>query len=487
MNNLPPYKIRITKKQWELLEAFNNDSITEILFWWWWRWWKTWGIAEIINMTCIAYPWIVWWICRNEWEDLRKSSLITITKVLNNHWIKKDEHYSLNMQTKELTFINWSKIFFIPIKQQPSDQEFNFLWWYELTYVFVDEAQETSRKAIDVLKTRCTEKIVEYWLFPKVILACNPMKWHLYNDFIKPMKEWTIKQDRIFIQSLYKDNPFLDHRKYEDQYKNSDKVTKERLLKWNWEYDDTPWRLFDYDKILDLFKPKSPFTTKRYISCDVARQGKDKCVIFVWEWFNVIDYTIFDKSTIPEVIKEIRYYQEKYWVDNQRTIVDEDWVGWWVVDWLWCIGFVNNSTPVSPYWAKQQTYLKRNYANLKTQCYFELARIVNDNIMSIDCEIDVKNSIIEELDIIVQVNLDDDQKIKIISKEEMKEKLWRSSDFWDCLMMRCYFNLVFEWVEEEPEHPKYKDKEFDLWNWRKTTWKELMWEDISEDNEDSLF
>jgi hypothetical protein len=43
--------------------------------------------------------------------------------------------------------------------------------------------------------------------------------------------------------------------------------------------------------------------------------------------------------------------------------------------------------------------------------------------MSIDCEIDVKNSIIEELDIIVQVNLDDDQKIKIISKEEMKEKL----------------------------------------------------------------
>jgi hypothetical protein len=69
----------------------------------------------------------------------------------------------------------------------------------------------------------------------------------------------------------------------------------------------------------------------------------------------------------------------------------------------------------------------------------------------------------------------------------MKEKLWRSPDYADTLMMRCYFNLVFEWVEEEPEHPKYKDKEFDLWNWRKTTWKELMWEDISEDNEDSLF
>lgn len=31
------------------------------------------------------------------------------------------------MQTKELLFINGSKIFFIPLKQQPSDPEFNFL------------------------------------------------------------------------------------------------------------------------------------------------------------------------------------------------------------------------------------------------------------------------------------------------------------------------------------------------------------------------
>lgn len=43
--------------------------------------------------------------------------------------------------------------------------------------------------------------------------------------------------------------------------------------------------------------------------------------------------------------------------------------------------------------------------------------------MYIDCEDDIKNAIIEELDIIVEINLDDDQKIKIIPKEEIKDKL----------------------------------------------------------------
>lgn len=39
----------------------------------------------------------------------------------------------------------------------------------------MDEAQEVSRKAIDVFKTRFTEKVVEYGINPKLIMACNPM------------------------------------------------------------------------------------------------------------------------------------------------------------------------------------------------------------------------------------------------------------------------------------------------------------------------
>jgi hypothetical protein len=33
----------------------------------------------------------------------------------------------------------------------------------------------------------------------------------------------------------------------------------------------------------------------------------------------------------------------------------------------------------------------------------------------------------------------------------IKEKLWRSPDISDTLMMRCYFNLVYWWITYEKE------------------------------------
>jgi len=75
---------------------------------------------------------------------------------------------------------------------------------------------------------------------------------------------------------------------------------------------------------VNSFSPKTAYNSRRYISCDAARKGKDKAVIFVWEGFNIIDYTIFDTCKTTEITQEIRYYQNKYKIDNQRTIVDED-------------------------------------------------------------------------------------------------------------------------------------------------------------------
>jgi len=63
----------------------------------------------------------------------------------------------------------------------------------------------------------------------------------------------------------------------------SDEITKQRLLYGNFDYDDTAGKLFRYDEILDLFESNIEPSNKRYISCDVARLGKDTTVISVWE------------------------------------------------------------------------------------------------------------------------------------------------------------------------------------------------------------
>jgi len=433
------FNSKLTSKQKILRNAFNDDDITEILYWWWARWWKSWWVWEIICFTSLKMNWIVWLVWRREWDDLRKTTLNTILKVLSKKWLMEGREYNLNMQTKELRFYNGSKLYFVPLKEKPSDPEFNWLWGYEITYWYIDEAQEVNRKAINIILSRCTEKIKEYHLKGKVIMTCNPMKCHLYNDFIKAQNEWTITSDRIFIPALYKDNPFIDHKKYEESLKRADKVTKERLLNWNWEYDDDPTKLYSYDDIKDLFV-NSWEEWKRYITADIARLWDDKTVIIVWNWFvwTVFSYT---KMRTTEIVNIIRWFQEKYWVKNSNTICDEDWVWWWVVDQLLCKGFVNNSSPI----VNEENRWIRNYKNLKDQCYFELLPFVLSNkIKLIVNSDDVKECIIEELDVIKQKNPDKEWKLQISTKEEIKRLIWRSPDFADAIAMRMWFELVKE-------------------------------------------
>lgn len=430
-------KVSLTKKQWTLFEAFKNKEITEILYWWGARWGKSWWVCEIINATCISKPWVVRLIGRKERDDLRKTTLSTLLKVINNHNIKDKQDYNLNLQTKELVYYNWSKIIFVPLQQKPSDPEYNWLGSYEITYGFIDEAQEVPRKAIDIILSRCTEKIKEYNLVGKIIMTCNPMKCHLYSDFIKPSQEWTLADDRVFIPSLYTDNPFIDHEKYRNSLKRADKITKERLLNGNWDYDDDPTKLYEYDDICDLFTNPWEWGDK-YITWDIARLWEDKTVVIAWDWWigRVFSY---DKTRTTETSNIIRGLQQQYKIKNSNTIVDEDWVWGWVVDQLECKWFVNNSSPI----LSDEEKKIRNYKNLKDQCYFELQHIIESwKILLIPMNSDNKELIIEELDVIKQKAPDKWGKLQILPKDKIKELINRSPDFADAIAMRMYFELI---------------------------------------------
>lgn len=355
---------------------------------------------------------------------------------MNKHGMQQGREYNLNLQTKELTYYNGSKILFVPLKQQPSDPEFNWLGSYEITYGFVDEAQQVSRKAIDIILSRCTEKIKEYNLVGKVIMTCNPMKCHLYNDFIKPQKEWNLPPDRVFIPSLYKDNPFIDHKKYEESLKRADKITKERLLNGNRDYDDDPTKLYEYDDICDLFTNQWE-SGDQYITCDIARLGDDRTVAIVWDgWIGRI--FSYKKQKTTETSQVLRVLQAQYGVKNSNTLCDEDGVGGGVVDQLGCKGFVNNSSPI----LSDEDKKIRNYKNLKDQCYFELAHIIESGKMQlIVMNSDDKELIIEELDVVKQKNPDKGGKLQILSKDEIKQLIGRSPDLSDSIAMRMRFEL----------------------------------------------
>ena len=213
--------------------------------------------------------------------------------------------------------------------------------------------------------------------------------------------------------------------------KKLDKLSKERLLFGNWEYDATDDSLIDYDAIVSLFDKKG-IEGNKYISCDVARFGSDKSVVMLFNGLNVELIKTFDKNTITELADYIKDLQQQHQVPLRNIICDTDGVGSGVTDILRCQSFVNNAKPLR----------KENYQNLKTQCFYTLAKKINEGQIGIDCpDISIKECIIEELEQVRAKNQDKDARLQIIPKDTIKALIGRSPDYADALAMRMYYEI----------------------------------------------
>lgn len=354
--------------------------------------------------------------------------------------LEAGKHYKYNAQSSQIEFFNGSIILLKDLFSYPSDPNFDELGSLEITDAFIDEANQIDDKARKIVKSRIRYELDNNNLIPKILYTCNPAKNWTYQDFYKPAVNNELPKERKFIASLVDDNPFIS-RHYKDNLLTLDKVSKERLLYGSWEYDFDPAQLINYDKILDVFNSDYLPTATPYISCDVARFGNDSTVIGVWSGLRVKLYQYNGKSVV-EVADIIKKFQQEYQVATSNIVVDEDGVGGGVCDILRCRGFVNNSSPLE----NPITKRKENFDNLKSQCYYKLAELINDNKIYINADGNQKQKIIEELEQVKQKSVDNDTKKGIIPKDKVKAAIGRSPDFSDCLAMRMIFEYTPKFV-----------------------------------------
>ena len=217
----------------------------------------------------------------------------------------------------------------------------------------------------------------------------------------------------------------------------------------------------------------SMFTTnekrrgKKYITCDVARLWGDMCVIMVWDGYVLEEVIRFKNEKLTFTQEKIRQLAKQYTIPMSRVLVDEDWVGGGLVDALGCRGFTANLVPISPISKKYLPERKRNYFNLKTQCYDILADRVNNGVIYINDEW-IKEVLLEEMDVMCYVDVDKEWKIKITAKDTVKQMIGRSPDFADCLSMRSFFELqMTDWDFEQ----------YGIYDPHK--WEDVYWNDVS--------
>ncbi len=395
---------------------------------------KSWLGCEWLLVQSYFFPGTRWFIGREELKRLRSTTMLTFYKVLKHHNIPVTD-WTYNGQDHYLQCTNGGRIDLLDLKYLPSDPLYERYGSEEFTGGWIEEGGEVDFGAYDTLKSRVGRAMnQEYNLLGKILITCNPKKNWLYTEFYKPFRAGQLNSDVSFIQAYVTDNKYLD-----DNYINSlksitDKSKKERLLNGNWEYDDDPSTLCEYDAIVSIFENDHVSGGVKYITADIARMGSDKALIGVWSGWRLIERVSYDVSKTTEIQTTINTLRQKHAIPKRNCIADEDGVGGGVVDNTGILGFVNNAKALND----------ENYYNLQSQCCYKLAEHINESSIYIECELSTqeREDIKEEMEQLKSYQSDKDGKMRILPKEQIKENIGRSPDWRDLLMMRVYFDLL---------------------------------------------
>ena len=432
--------LTISPKQVEMLKALNDDEHTEIFL----------GGAAGGSKSFTGCLWQIQrrlqyaesrgFLARAKLKDLKQSTLLTFFEVCRLLGLKLGVDYKYNSQMGVITFSNGSEEYLKDLFLYPSDPEFVSLGSTEYTDGFIDEMGDITEQAYQIIKSRIRFKLDEFGLIPKTGMGSNPCKTFVYREFYKKFRDKELEKYKKYVPASVYDNPFIsDH--YIANLKRLDTKNRERLLNGNWEYDDDPTKIFDYDCINDMFTNDAE-RGKKYAIVDQAGFGRDRCMITYWDGFFVTEVENLDNVSADELDEKLK----KRKIPRSHCLVDEVGVGFGLVkDLLGIKGFVANARPVTEKKETETEKVQHNYKNLRSQCWFLLANYVNNGVIGIykKLEIEIKDLLVEDLEVMKQMDIDKDVALRVISKQELKDTgaLNRSTDAGDVLMMRMFFEL----------------------------------------------
>jgi hypothetical protein len=395
---------------------------------------KTWTGCAWEAFMCLTYPGVKFFAAREELKALRGSVLKSMHKVAKEYNFPFEKYWRVNNQDNVITFTNGSTIDLLAIAPVPSDEDYNWLGSLEYTCGWCEElGQAQKNTAYEILKTRIGRHLNDkYEILATMYSTFNPQKTFIYEYFYQRDKKGTLPAHIKFIKALVYDNVFRETGSLAQLEGITIPAQRERLLNGNFDYDDDPRALCDYDAICDLFVNEHVQPGDAYGSADIATRGRDKFVAGNWQ--GLIGYPRIVKaiSTGKSNEQDIRQLMVTYQISHSRFVVDSTGQGDYLESYINGIKEFNFASS-----AIDKTYFK-----LKDECGYKLAELINKRQMWIVCDDATKEHIKQEIAVLKADDVDaDTKKMKLISKDEMKGYLGRSPDFLDWLILRCWFEV----------------------------------------------
>ena len=413
--------------------------------------------ASLIFGDALIYPETHFFIARAELADLRKFTVPTIQEVFQNWKLKIEDYAKFDGQYNIFTLNNGSKVFLIACKLLPSDPMYERFGSMQMTRGWIEEAGEvceTAKANLWLSIGRWKNDI--YGLKKKLLITANPKKGWLKKEFIQ---NHPLPITHKYIQAFATDNLYLTADYLNTLKSEKNKVRRQRLWEGNWSYDEEQDSLIDYDYLTDAFSNSVVKDGDKYLIIDVARFGDDATTFNFWDGLELYRIERFTKQDTEQTKQRAKDMASSEHIPYSRIMIDEDGIGGALVDGMRGVkGFVANSTPLPTATQIRERVgkiessftPKSSYANLKSQCAWKLAELINEHKISFKVP-DYREMIIEELNALLrQKEPDSDRKLLIRPKDEVKQELGRSPDIGDPIIYRVWFELRKEAIDEDP-------------------------------------
>jgi hypothetical protein len=258
------------------------------------------------------------------------------------------------------------------------------------------------------------------------------------------------------------DNPTLSPLELEKAKQEMDQDTyRQEILA---EYVDNAGALFRYTSLVDMFSNTITKSNEKYLIVDVADDGSDKTVFSFWQGLEAYRFDVYARLNTETIINQIRESAAQERIPFSQILVDAIGVGAGVASSSLLDGIVGykssygairtdqDPTRLPNVHYRADAPLTTEYKNLRSQCVFTLARLVNDHLIAVKTtDVRLKEAIIEELSLYQDASKGDGKRMPT-EKEDIKALLGRSPDISDTLIMRMYFEVRATMLPQQSEH-----------------------------------
>lgn len=249
------------------------------------------------------------------------------------------------------------------------------------------------------------------------------------------------------------DNPYLPEKEKTKAKGELDIDTyRQEILA---EYIENAGALFKYDALVDIFSNTVVKQESKYLIVDIADDGSDKTIFSFWEGLEEYRREEFERLNTESIIAKVREYASADRIPYSQIAVDAIGVGAGVASSSMLDGIIGYKSsyqaiktdtdivklPNVSHISHPLVPLISDYKNLRSQCVFTLADLVNNHKIASRVTGRQKEVIIEELSNYQDASKGDGKRMAT-AKDDVKTAIGRSPDASDCYVMRMYFQVM---------------------------------------------